>query len=757
MNNTTPFVSTRSNSAAWLLRPQSAPPSLRPTAAPLPPVTRSCKIVPVPTLLIAALALTASAHAASTASFVNQVVPILTYSGCNQTACHGSPVGKNGFKLSLFGSDPKADYDVIQKRLAIILKKPSMTVPHGGGQRFKKDSWQYKTLEDWLAAGAPYGDASAPLLDRIEAGPAYRVLRKQNETQPLTVTAIFSDGSREDVTPMSVYTSNDDSVLKVDAKGVASAAGATGDAAVMIRYAGKAAAVVLGATMLPEPQSQTTTNPSEAPGFAVGIIDREVNAKLRQLRIAPSQRSSDEEFLRRAYIDIIGVLPTAGETRVFLSSADPRKREYLVDQLLERSEYADLQTLLWADRLRSDSRFHRVGGVRSYYKWLREEFAANRPLDKMARAMLTATGPNFTNGPANFWGNYDKISTPLEVAIQTGQVFLGIRIGCAQCHNHPFEKWTQADFYSLAAVFSQVTEFHTKNTQEFDLRLDPVRAVIFPVNKQAAPPRYFGGDVIDAEPGEDRRIKFAEWLTKKDNRFFARAMANLIWRNMMGRGIVNPVDDARDTNPPTHPKLLDALARELADHNFDQRHLIRLIAKSDAYQRASAANESNALDFKYYSRAFPKRLLAEVYRDAVAQVTGVPDTFKDWPEAKRVTQLPDNRYNMYFLEVFQRNNRLVICDREENVTTSQGLNFINGPDVQSKLAHADGRLTQLLDRGSSDAELLEDLFLATLARKPTPREKDSMLTRVGAAKSKREIYEDILWALISSKEFVFNH
>jgi hypothetical protein len=393
--------------------------------------------------------------------------------------------------------------------------------------------------------------------------------------------------------------------------------------------------------------------------------------------------------------------------------------------------------------------------VRAYYKWLREEFALNRPLDRFARALLTARGPNFTEGPPNYWGNYDKISTPIETAIQTGQVFLGVRIGCAQCHNHPFEKWTQSDFYSMAAVFAQVVEFPTKNGN-FDLRIDAMKAVIDPPTKRAAVPRYLGAGVIEVPPGEDRRIPFANWLTGKDNPFFPRTMANIVWRNLMGRGIVHPVDDFRETNPATHPELLALLTKELTDHNFDQKHLIRFITSSRTYQHSGNTNETNRRDFKYYSRSYPRRMMSEVYMDAVAQVTAIPDVFKDWFEAKRAIQLPDNRYPSFFLDVFERSSRLVICDREENVTIPQALHFVNGPEVQAKITDENSRLNQWLASGITDAQLLDEMFLSTLTRKPTAREKDRLLTRI-AKGPRKEVLEDTLWAILNSKEFVFNH
>lgn len=661
----------------------------------------------------------------------------------------------------MFGYEPEADYAALvssspgrrvnrdQPDESLMLRKPSMKVAHGGGLRFKPDSREYKLIRAWIAAGAPFGDPNAPQLVRIEAAPPYRVLRSKGESLQIQVEAVFSDNSREDVTSTAIYSSNDDSVIKAGPDGKLTAEGATGDAAILIRYAGKFAAPVYGATVLPPPRN---TAPPPA-----GLIDREIAAKLRDLNITASPLCTDEEFIRRVYLDVLGILPSAADVRQFAASAAQGKRALLIDQVLERPEFADLQTLIWADRLRSDSRFHRIGGVRSYYKWLREEFAANRPLDKIARSLLTARGANFTAGAANYWGNYDKISTPIETAIQTGQVFLGVRIGCAQCHNHPFEKWTQDDFYSLAAVFSQVVEFSTKNAQEFDLRIEPNRPLLHPVNRKAAVPRYLGGDMIDTEPGADRRIPFSQWLTRKDNPFFPRAMANLVWRQMMGRGLVNPVDDIRETNPPTHPRLLDALADELLKSNFDQKSLIRLIANSNTYQLSSAANETNRLDFKYYSRYYPRRLMAEVYMDAIAQVTGVPDEFKDWPEARRAVQLPDNRYNSFFLDVFERGSRLVICDREENVTVPQALHFVNGPEVQGKLTHPDGRLARWLAAEKTDAEILDEMFLSTLSRKPAPNEKDRLITRIASSQNRREALEDILWAILNAREFVFNH
>jgi hypothetical protein len=709
--------------------------------------------------------------------FTTHIVPILTKAGCNGSNCHGSPVGKAGFKLSLFGYEPESDYNAIVKdqssrrvnlkhpAQSLVLRKPTMTEPHGGGKRFEVNSPEYLLLFNYLKTGAPAPRKEDAMIERIELYPSGRVLTAPKQRQQLLVTAFYSDGTHEDVTDRTQFTSNDEGVATVTPSGTVTPIG-IGEAAIMIRYGGKVSVGTVVATTLPP--DKFTFHVSRF----TNVIDQRVFAKLKQLRLPPSDLCTDEEFIRRVYLDIIGTLPTSDEARKFLTDTSLDKRAKLVDTLLERSEYADLQALIWADRLRSNSRFHRVGGVKAYQAWLQDCFRQNIPLDQFARALVTAKGANFDpkNGAANFWGSYDTILRPDEVAPQTSQLFLGIRIHCAQCHNHPFEKWTQNDFYSLAAVFAQVKHKNTKTAQEFELFLDPKGTVEHPVTKAVMPAHAMDSPVFTAEPSRDGhgadnvadlRVKFADWLTAPDNPFFAKAMVNRLWKQFMGRGLVEPVDDCRVTNPPTHPELLDALAKEFVGNGaasvpFDQKRIIRLICNSRAYQLSAKPNATNALDTKYYSHFIPKRLMAEVYLDAICQVTGVPETFNNYPEAKRAIQLADNRYPSSFLDTFNRTNRLVICEREEEGTMTQALNLINGVEIQKKISDKNGALEKLLQSGKSDADIIDELFLSTLSRFPTPAERARLAKQMSGA-PRGEAFQDLLWALLSAREFMFNH
>jgi len=702
-------------------------------------------------------------------SYSTRIAPILTSAGCNSGSCHGGPVGKGGFRLSLFNNDPERDYQTIARDgggrrvnraepgASLLLRKATLQIPHKGGRRFTADSREARLLAGWIAAGTPWGEPAEPKLTGLEVLPRGRVLTRPGERQRLRVLARYSDGRSEDVSGWCVFSSGDDSVAQVDAQGVVTASG-QGEAPILVRYAGLITAAVVGATNGP-PVADFPKIAAENP------VDRYVYAKLRALRLRPAAPCSDAEFLRRASLDLTATLPTAEEARAFLAECRAESanghpalesRRMLVERLLARPEYGDYQALLWAERLRSNSRFHRIGGVRAYQKWLKESFAANMPLDEFARKLLTSKGQNYSDGPSNYWGNYDKISTPEEIAPQTSQLFLGVRLHCAQCHNHPFEKWTQNDFYSLAAVFGHVKWRGTKQTQEFELFLDPKGTVENPATGQVMPARALNSPVFDPAGVEDMRTKFTDWLTAPDNPFFAKAMVNRIWRQLMGRGLVEPVDDLRATNPPTHPELLDALARELVAHRYDQKHVIRLIVNSRAYQASSDPARGSEKDTKYYSRFYPKRLMAEVYYDAVCQVTGRPDEFKNWPEAKRAVQLPDNRYALAFLDTFGRGNRLTICERDEEATLTQALNMINGSEVQEKVAAKEAALAKLLASGPSDEAVTEELFLATLSRPPRPEER-RRLARQLVGVPREEAFQDLLWALLTCREFQFNH
>lgn len=712
-------------------------------------------------LRIGASVLVRNAAAPSRWTYANHVAPLLTKLGCNGGSCHGAPAGRGGFKLSLFNADPAADYRTLARdgharriipadpTASLLLKKPALQVPHKGGQRLTAASPEYALLATWIAAGAPEGSPHEATPVSLEVLPRGRVLAKSGETQRLVALARFSDGTTQDVTAQATFVSNDEAVATVDGTGRVTAAG-SGEAPILVRWAGLVTAATVGAVSYPA-----------VPDFPVvpesNPVDRFVFSKLRALHIPPAPPASDAEFLRRAALDLTATLPTPEEARAFLSDTRPDRRARWVETLLQKPEYADHQALLWAERLRSNSRFHRIGGVRSYQKWLKESFLANLPLDQFARKLVTALGQNYSDGPSNFWGNYDVISTPVEVAPQVSQLFLGVRLHCAQCHNHPFERWTQSDFYSLAAVFAQVKGKATKQTQEFELFLDPKEVVRHPVTDVPLPAKAPDAAAFSVRDGEDVRVPFADWLTAPENPFFARALVNRLWKQMMGRGLVEPVDDFRITNPATHPELLDALARELVTHRFDQKHVLRLIANSRAYQAASEASPANRNDTKYYSRAYPRRMMAEVYFDAICQVTGMPEEFNNWPEAKRAVQLPENRYSSYFLDAFGRSNRLVICEREEEGTISQALNLIHGREIHDRVCAPKGTLTRLLGAGRDDRAIIDELFLATLSRYPREEERSRVTRQLSGAPSREEGFQDLLWALLSCREFQFNH
>lgn len=693
-------------------------------------------------------------------SFQNDIAPILTHAGCNAGSCHGSPAGKGGFRLSLFSRSPERDYVAVAREgggrrvspsspdASLILRKATLRMPHRGGLRLRPGSPEYRRVRAWVAAGAAEGDASLPRVVRLEVRPPEGLLTRRGETRRLQVLARYSDGAAEDVTSLSLFQSNDSGVAEVDSSGLVTAAG-DGEAAVMVRYAGAVTAAVVRAAMRP-PVRGFPASPQHP-------VDRHIYARLKALRLRPPPLCSDEEFLRRSYLDLIATLPTAAEARAFLADPAPDRRARLVDALLARPEYADHQALLWADRLRSNSRFHRVGGVRCYQKWLKESFLANMPLDRFARHLLTAKGENYSDGPSNFWGNYDVISRPDEIAPQVSQLFLGVRLNCAECHNHPFERWTQDDFFSLAAVFAQVKGRATKQTQEYELYLDPKSGVQHPSTGQIMPPYALDSPRFSAADGQDVRVPFADWLLAPDNPYFARVMVNRIWRQLMGRGLVEPVDDFRVTNPPTHPELLDDLARELVRQRFDQKAVIRLITGSRTYQASCAADAGSRGDTKFYSRAYPKRLAAEVYYDAICQATGKWAAFTNWPEATRAVQLPENRYPSYFLDTFARGNRLTICERDEEGTVAQALNLINGREIQDKVCAKDGTLGKLLAGGGGDDALLEELFLSTFSRFPRSEERARLARQMRACPTREEGFQDVLWAILCSREFQFNH
>jgi Protein of unknown function (DUF1553)/Protein of unknown function (DUF1549) len=702
-------------------------------------------------------------------SFRHQFIAALNVGGCNQGACHGTPSGKGGFRLSLRGFDPAADYlqltrDVLGRRTSregpdasLILQKALARVPHEGGQRYLPHSIPADILRAWLSEGLQDDPPTLPALQRIEVVPGSRVLHEPARWQQLAVRAHFADGSVRDVTRLTVFTGSDSAVADVTNTGLVQF-GQSGEAAILCRYLDEMASVRL-------------TYLQPRPGFAWSdppvnnYVDRHVFAKLRLLSLQPSDACTDAEFVRRVYLDACGILPTPEETQAFLGGKEADKRAKLIDALLERPEYADFWTLKWSDVLRSNRKAIQVKGIHAFQHWLRGHLVRNTPFDAVVRELLTANGNTFANPPANY---YRIAQDPQNLAETTAQLFFGIRMQCAKCHNHPFERWTQDDYYSMAAFFARVR--HKKDVTEPGVNKQGAEAaeyiysdrageVVQPRTGKVMPPKFMGGGVANVPPGHDRREVLAAWLTSGDNAFFARSVVNRVWYHLLGRGIVDPVDDFRDSNPSANDELLDALARDFVAHRFDVKHLVRVILNSRTYQLSAQTNETNKDDNKYFSHAVTKLLSAEQLLDAICAVTEVPEKFAGLPLGTRAVQLPDGEVNHVFLKTFGQPGRELACEceREGDSNLAQALQLINGPTINDKVRNPNNRLGKLLARKLTDAEVLNQLYLAGLSRLPEDGEVKAALEHVARAADKRKAWEDVQWALINSKEFLFRH
>ncbi len=700
-------------------------------------------------------------------SFRRQVIAALSIGGCNQGACHGTPSGKNGFKLSLRGFDPASDYlqltrdvwgrrtDRLAPNASLLVQKGLGRVPHEGGQRFVPGSLALEMVQTWLAEGMADDPSKLPPLKKIDILPGSRVLRAPARWQQLAVVAHFADGSSRDVTRMTVYSSSDPAVADVNANGLVEFK-QTGEVAILCRYLDELQTVRL--TYLEPKEGFVWPNPPE-----VNLVDRHVFAKLRQLNIAPSELCADHEFVRRAFLDVCGRLPTAVEVRRFLEDRDPNKRAKLIDALLERTEYADFWTLKWSDVFRPSRKTIQLKGTHAFQQWLRAHLASNTPIDALVRELLTANGDATAVPPANF---FRIARDPQNLAETTAQLFLGVRMQCAKCHNHPFERWTQDDYYSTAAWFARVRQRRDpkrsgNNPQEAIEIIYSSRdgEVTQPRTGRVMAPKFPGGEVAKIAPGQDRRAVFAEWLTKPDNPFFAKSVVNRVWFHLMGKGIVDPVDDFRESNPSANDELLTALAQDFAAHRFDLKHLIRTITRSRTYQLSATPNDTNRDDTKYFSRAFTKLLTAEQLLDALCDVTAVPEKFAGLPLGTRAIQLPDGEVNHPFLKTFGQPARELACEceRESDSNLAQALQLINGPTINEKIRQPNNRLGKLLGEKKSDSEIMTELYLTTLSRYPTDPERQAALAHVAKHPDKRRAWEDILWALLNTREFLFRH
>ena len=706
-------------------------------------------------------------------NFANQIVPIFTKLGCNGGGCHGKSGGQNGFALSLLGFVPELDFQTLVKenrgrRLfpaspdsSLLLTKAAGVMAHAGGKRMEVGSDEYKLIRRWIASGAPYGSEKDPNVIKITIAPEHRILSRNNRQQ-FTVTAHYSDGTTQDVTQRAQFESNDTEIAVVEGAALVRSLELSGEAAIMARYLGNVAVF-----------RATVPLGVKIPAYTFehrNVVDKFAQKKWTELGIVPSDLSGDEQFLRRIYLDLTGSLPKPKEVVEFLADQNKDKRDKLVDRLLETPEYTYLFANKWADVLRVKRRGQadRAAGTFAFHSWIRESIAKDKPYDQFVREILAATGDE-SQAPPTVW--YKELQNPEQFVDDTAQVFLGLRIACAQCHHHPYEKWSQDDYWGLAAFFGRVGR---KNVQTPGgvANAQSLRQVIFNrpaggvTNKRTgaiAKIQPLDGAPMDIGSDEDPRHKLVDWMANKDNPFFARAVANRYWSHFFGRGIVDPIDDMRVTNPPTNPELLDALAKELMDSKFSLKHLIKVIVKSRTYQLSSAPNEFNKHDKQSFARFYPRRMSAEVLYDAVSQVTNTPAAFGGLPTDKhspnRAIMLPDEAFASYFLDVFGRPQRISACEceRVSEANLAQALHLLNSQEIQDKLTRANARADLLAKDVRPDAEKVDELFMWVFGRRPTNEHRQVALDHIARhAMNKKVAYENLLWALINTKEFVFN-
>jgi hypothetical protein len=718
-------------------------------------------------LLFPCLMLTGVLSAADTpkVTYLRDVAPILNKVGCTSGPCHGAAKGKNGFKLSLRGYDPQFDYEALLYDLygrrfnradparSLMLAKPTQEVAHGGGLRFDIGSDYYKTIYNWIAQGVPYGNPAADTVKRLEAAPTEIFMKAPGESAGVKVTATYADGESRDVTREAMVESNVPDVAAVTDASVKGAR--VGEATLLVRYQGNL-------TTLPV----TVLNPK--PGFVwkalpqTNYIDRTNDAKLQRLKLQPSPSVDDAGFLRRVSLDLTGQLPTPAEVRAFVADASKAKRGAMIDKLMASTAYVDHWTLKWGDLLQNNRKYLGEKGGYEFREWIRESIEKNKPYDHMVREMLESRGSSYENPAANF---FRVTREPKPTMEKTTQVFLGVRMVCAQCHDHPFERWTQNQYYEMAAFFSAVgirpgyevgEEIIYDQRQDFDMKHPKDGRVMNP--KFILPAAHSGDSAVPTDAR--RRLAYADWLTAKDNPFFAKSTVNRVWSYFFGRGIIDPVDDIRASNPASNPALLDALTNDFVAHDFDLRNLIRTIANSRTYQASIATNEWNEKDGENFSHAAPRRLSAEELMDALAGATGVRPVFPEAPLDTRAEQLTDPHIGKDgFLDLFGRPPResSCECERRSDLSLPQALNLVNGKTISDAVADANGRIAKSILGGRPDRDLIEDLYLASLSRPPTAAELASALKYLQAGSSRAARAQDLLWALVNSKAFLYNY
>ncbi len=710
---------------------------------------------------------------AATPSFRLDVMPVFFRAGCNSGGCHGAASGKDGFRLSLFGYDPAGDYyrltqqmvgrriDVAVPEQSLLLMKALGKVPHTGGQRFKVNSEHYETLLHWIEAGAPDDSETVPTATSLAIVPDKILFQGKDKTRKVKVMATYSDGSERDVTRLALYLTNNAANAGIDDQGNVSA-GTSGATNVFARFA----KFTTGAEVIVLPQNSAGyKKPSVKPA---NYIDELIFSRLDKLRILPSGLADDQQFLRRVYLDLIGLTPSTDEYRRFMAS---RNRAKLIDELMERDEFADVWATKWSEMVKVLGDTNSGSGTdpkvaQNYYKWIREQVKKNAPLDQFVRAQVQGSGSNLSDPQANLYtmlpqGKYQAKAVAQDVA----QVFTGVRIQCAECHNHPFDRWTMDDYYGFVSFFTGVKRKYGADAVEFYIYNDPnAPPAKHLMDGRPMAPKFLGGQILDTKGAQnkmqDPRDALADWLTSPDNTMFRQNMANRIWAHFFGRGIVEPVDDVRISNPPSNRDLIEALGRKLVEYHFDSKALIRDICNSRTYQAASLGNATNKSDDLQFSHAAVRRLRADVMLDAISQVTGVKTTFNNFPTGYRASQVFDGgaHYGHYFLKTFGLASRETVnaADTRMEPTLSQALHLINGNTIDEKVAKGTV-ISGMLKANKSPAEMLDELYIRALTRVPTVIEKKKLLAMTDSDPKDRKVYEDIFWGLLNSTEFAFNH
>ncbi len=696
-------------------------------------------------------------------NFKNEIVPIFTKLGCNAGGCHGKSDGQNGFRLSLLGFYPDDDYEFLvhedrgrriflsDPEFSLIVQKPANVLPHGGGKRLDRDSYEYQLLTRWIGQGTPYGNEEDPTIERIEVVPPVREMNF-GASQQLSVLAHYSDGTARDVTRLASYEPNHEEMASCDHNGRITMRDVPGEVAIMVRFAGQ---VSVFRSILPQGLPVEKTPPEK------NFIDQLAFAKLKQLGIPPSDLCDDTTFIRRVTVDIAGRLPTINETNQFVADTNPDKRDNLVDRLVDSSGYADYFANKWSNVLRNKRRNNNdLPYTYRFHAWIRRALRENMPYDQFVRSVLTATGEAESHPPVAW---YREVRTSTAQMEDTAQLFLGMRLACAKCHHHPFERWSQQDYYGFEAFFTQTAMKNSKYNRQTNIPDMVYVKAVAPKSRNPrsgldVPPTPLGGEPLEVPTYKDARHQLVDWMAEPGNPFFARALVNRYWKHFFGKGIVDPEDDLRVTNPPSNPELLDALAKNFVDQKFDLKHLVRTICKSNVYQLSSDPTELNINDKQNFSRFYPRRFPAEVLNDAVNSVAISTTNFGGIPQGTTAVQLPDNGFNSYFLDVFGKPEAESACECERSVEAnlSQSLHLLNSSDMQNRLQRGGGRSQRLArDTERSEEDKIRELYLAAFSREPTAEERSFVIEKITSYTNKQHAWEDVMWAIFNAKEFQF--